>query len=62
MKDPELKFWTSPPNGFLVATNTYDDKVIGCIAYKKNSDSTLELNRLVVNIGIEPYYIDCIYY
>lgn len=50
MKDPELKYWTSPPNGFLVATTNYnDEKVVGCISYKSLSESTLELNRLSVN-------------
>jgi ribosomal protein S18 acetylase RimI-like enzyme len=48
MKDPELKYWTNPPNGFIVATKKSTDEIIGCVSYQKISESTVELNRLSV--------------
>ena len=50
MADKELQFWTTPPNVFLVATNTADDnQVLGCISYQVKNSKTVEMNRLAVN-------------
>ena len=48
MKDMELKYWTTPPNLFLVA-ETESGKVAGCISYKKLTQNTVEMHRLSVD-------------
>jgi ribosomal protein S18 acetylase RimI-like enzyme len=48
--DDELKNFPekyTPPNGKLLAA-VIDDKVIGCIAYQKQSDTQCEMKRLYV--------------
>ena len=49
MKDKELKFWTTEPNRFLVASS--HDQVLGCVAYKVLQTDTVEVNRLSVRKG-----------
>ena len=52
MKDKNLKFWTTPPNVFLVATAPILPNVIlGCISYKEINPTTVEMNRLAVDSG-----------
>ena len=56
MKDEKLKFWTTTPNVFLVAT-TDSGKVVGCISYEEMSIDTVEMHRTAVdsefrNLGI----------
>ena len=49
MSDPELRFWCTYPNAFFIATVLENDKVVlGCIGCKRISETTMELNRLVV--------------
>ena len=49
MKDPELNFWCTYPNTFLVATSLENDNVVlGFVGCKKVSETTMELNRLTV--------------
>ena len=47
MKDAALQFWTTKPNVFLVAK--IQDKIVGCIAYQKISEDTVEMNRTSVD-------------
>ncbi len=47
MKDPELIYWTTEPNEYLVAVNK-DDDVIGCVSFREISHNTIELHRLSV--------------
>ena len=47
MKDEALHFWTDKPNVFLVAK--IRDRVVGCIAYKKIAEDTVEMNRTSVD-------------
>ena len=47
MKDEELHFWTTKPNVFLVAK--IRDQVVGCIAYKKIAEDTVEMYRASVD-------------
>ena len=49
MKDEELKFWTTPPNLFLVA-ETESGNIAGCISYKQITPYTVEMNRLNVDV------------
>ena len=52
MKDKSLKFWTTPPNVFLVATAPILPNVIlGCISYQEINPTTVEMNRLAVDSG-----------
>ena len=52
MKDKSLKFWTTPPNVFLVATAPIlPNLILGCISYKEINPTTVEMNRLVVDSG-----------
>ena len=49
MGDQKLAFWTTYPNIFFVATHTANEnKVLGIVGCKKISNTTTELNRLVV--------------
>ena len=48
MKDSELKFWTTKPSVFLVAT-TDSGKVVGCISYRQINTDTVEMHRLAVD-------------
>ena len=49
MGESDLKFWTTHPNAFFVATSIdNDDVILGIIGCKKISDRTTELNRLVI--------------
>ena len=48
MKDQELKFWTTKPNVFLVAT-TDSGKIVGCISYRQINTDTVEMHRLAVD-------------
>ena len=48
MKDTELKSWTTKPNVFLVA-KTSKGKIVGCIAYKQNTEDTVEMFRASVD-------------
>ena len=48
MRDPALEFWTTPPNVFLVATNT-SGMVVGCISYRIITPDTVEMHRLTVD-------------
>ena len=48
MKDPELKFWTTTPNIFLVAT-TESGKIVGCICYRQINPDTVEMCHLAVD-------------
>ena len=40
MKDPELKFWTTKPNVFLIAVHEETKKVVGCISYREIASDT----------------------
>ena len=52
MKDKSLKFWTTPPNVFLVATAPIlPNLILGCISYKEINPTTVEMNRLAVDSG-----------
>ena len=46
MKDPELKFWTTKPNVFLVAIHEETKKIVGIISYKEISPDTGKKNVL----------------
>ena len=48
MRDAALEFWTTPPNVFLVATNT-SGMVVGCISYRIITPDTAEMHRLTVD-------------
>jgi len=48
MKDPQLKFWTTSPNIFLVAA-TNSGNVVGCISYIHLNSTTVELCRIYVD-------------
>ena len=47
MKDTKLKFWTTPPNVFLVAK--MNGKVVGCGSYQQIGPDTVEMNRIAVD-------------
>ena len=47
MKDEALHFWTHKPNVFLVAKIRH--QVVGCIAYKKIAEDTVEMYTASVN-------------
>ena len=47
MKDEVFHFWTEEPNVFLVAK--IRDRVVGCIAYKKIAEDTVEMYRASVD-------------
>ena len=49
MSDAELRFWTTRPNVFLVATSASSGKVLGCISYKQINSSTVEMHRCAVD-------------
>lgn len=49
MADKQLKFWTQPPNAFLVAVSSRSRLVIGTIAYEQLTHDTVELGRLSVD-------------
>ena len=50
MADKALKFWTTPPNVFLVATSSSSpEKVLGCISYRQIAANTVEMHRLSVD-------------
>ena len=49
MADKPLKFWTTPPNVFLVATSSSSEKVLGCISYRQIAANTVEMHRLSVD-------------
>ena len=49
MQDKELTFWTTPPNKFLVATDSTSGRVLGCISYRKIAEDTVEMHRLSVD-------------
>ena len=51
MKDPELKFWTTSPNIFLVALSQDSQKVVGCISYRKIASDTVEMHRTAVDMN-----------
>ena len=53
MKDPDLKFWTTPPNVFLVALSEDSQKVVGCISYRKIASDTVEMHRAAVDINTQ---------
>ena len=40
MKDPDLKFWTTKPNVFLIAVHKETKKVVGCISYREIDSDT----------------------
>ena len=48
MNDEELKFWTTPPNLFLVA-ETESGNIAGCISYQEITPDAVEINRLSVD-------------
>ena len=45
MKDPDLKFWTSKPNVFLIAVHEETKKVVGCISYREIDSDTGKKNN-----------------
>ena len=49
MADKALKYWTTPPNVFLVATSSSSEKVLGCISYQQIAENTVEMHRLSVD-------------
>lgn len=51
MADEHLKFWTTPPNVFLVATSSATGKVLGCISYRQINPTTVEMHRLCVDFN-----------
>ena len=58
MKDKTLKFWTTPPNVFLVATAPILPNVIlGCISYQEINPTTVEMNRLGPSMSFYPNFI-----
>ena len=48
MKDRELRFWTTPPNAYLLAK--VNDAVVGMVSFQHINEQTAELNRLSVDI------------
>lgn len=49
LEDEHLKFWTTRPNCFIVATRRSDpDKILGLVGYLKKNNDTAELKRLSV--------------
>jgi hypothetical protein len=49
LKDPTLISWTTYPNAFFIATFASNQKrVLGFVACKTASDTTVELARLTV--------------
>jgi ribosomal protein S18 acetylase RimI-like enzyme len=49
MKDINLKYWTTPPNMFLVATRVEEpDRIIGMAAMHQVSEVSVELSRIFV--------------
>ena len=48
MKDRELRFWTTPPNAYLLAK--VNDTVVGMVSFQHINEQTAELNRLSVDI------------
>ena len=58
MKDKTLKFWTTPPNVFLVATAPILPNIIlGCISYQEINPTTVEMNRLGASMSFDLYLI-----
>ena len=49
MKDADLTFWTTKPNKFLVAKLAKTGQIVGCISYKENDTSTVEMHRCSVS-------------
>ena len=50
MRDPELKFWTTKPNEFWVATSKAEPaRVLGCIACNFLDSETVEVARVSVD-------------
>ena len=50
LADEELRFWTTPPNAFLVAISRGEEsKILGCISYKEKNSSTVQMHRLCVD-------------
>ena len=48
MKDPDLEFWTTKPNVFLIAVHEDTKKVVGCISYREiASDTGKRLHQIV---------------
>ena len=47
MKDRELKFWTTPPNAYLLAK--VNDTVVGMVSFQHNDEQTAELNRMSIH-------------
>ena len=48
MKDRELKFWTTPPNAYLLAK--VNDTVVGMVSFQHINEQMAELNRMAVHI------------
>ena len=52
MKDPDLKFWTTKPNVFLVAVQEETKKVVGCISYREIDSDTGKNDSITQNCKI----------
>lgn len=52
MADADLKFWTTPPNAFLVATSDTSGDILGCISYRQINPTTVEMHRLQVDPNV----------
>ena len=48
MQDRELQFWTTPPNGYLLAK--MNDTVVGMVSFQHIDEQTAELNRMSVGV------------
>ena len=57
MKDADLKFWTTKPNIFLVTKLSKTGQIVGCISYKQNDPSTVEMHRCAVDLNFRRFGI-----
>ena len=48
MSDEDLKFWTTSPNVFFVATLQSNGDILGCISYRQIDSTTVEMHRAQV--------------
>lgn len=49
MADKALKYWTTSPNVFLVATSPSTEQVFGCISYRQIAEDTVQMHSLSVD-------------
>ena len=51
LADKALKYWTTSPNVFLVATSPSTGKVLGCTSYRQIAEDTVQMHSLSVDLG-----------